>query len=891
MFYFSFARPYFLVFLLALPFIFYNYHKGRLFPRPKGATFQFRLTVAIITFLVFGLAELQYNAAPSGQCVVFVLDVSKSVSLKDMPKVSDWISGLLPRLQRKDKAGLVAFAQGAKVMASPADYSRGRFNRILSDLPGKIPPDLNRDRTSIQRGLALGAGIVPEGYQPHLILISDGQENLDEVLPQALKAKFSGLALDVLPLPQDTAGEIWLEAVQAPPRVNVGQEFELRLKLSGELKGSAVLQIFLDQKGGTPWKQHQLELPEGRENQVYGFPLHLDEPGEHLLWANLIILHDIRPENNQGGVWVEASGPPSILYVSRQPNPPSLLLQTIRNLVAPGFIPGQTSGGQAPALRIARPEDVPDDLARYRSFGVVILDNVPAWNLTLRQQQAMERYVHTLSGGVLAVGGDEAYGAGGYADTELAKFLPVSMSVQVPHHDKKCGVELVLDKSGSMSKHISSHKTKMETAVGAAIASLEQLDPQDGLGVVTFDSEAYPFIPITPLKQSNQIAEKMNKISPEGKTDVYAALKLAYKWLKDYDADIKHILLISDGKTPPAKFEQLIGEITGDKITISAVGIGLDYDEAILSQIAGLGKGRLFLSKDMQKLDNIFANDLLTAGKSLIRQGKFALEASSPHEILAGMPAMSGDVTGYVAAKPRPAATTLWTAPREKVKEPILVVWNYGQGKVASLTTDSGVWARDLYAGNYGRQACSRLIGWLQADFTQSGDLFPAVYFQQGLAQLRVEAIDSSGRFINHQPLTAKMIYPDFGFRSLKLMQTKPGLYEAQFPLSGSGSYMVQIQGATGDRRNGNLPAAKPSIHTNFIIPYPTEYKIEGANFLLLNKLVQTAHGRMLDWKSDPLQDRQDVQPSSLPLALYCLMITLGLFVLLIIGRKIIPKL
>src|SRR5690606_26201064 len=80
----------------------------------------------------------------------------------------------------------------------------------------------------------------------------------------------------------------------------------------------------------------------------------------------------------------------------------------------------------------------------------VVLNNVPAWNLSTEQQSTIVS--HTQAGnGLIVIGGSASYGPGSYAGTPLEAAMPVTVKVVDGQQRPSVAVLIIMDKSGSMS--------------------------------------------------------------------------------------------------------------------------------------------------------------------------------------------------------------------------------------------------------------------------------------------------------------------------------------------------------------------------------------------------------------------------------------------------------
>src|SRR5690606_24975387 len=115
----------------------------------------------------------------------------------------------------------------------------------------------------------------------------------------------------------------------------------------------------------------------------------------------------------------------------------------------------------------------------------LILSNVPATAMTMRQMELIRSYVQDLGGGLVMLGGDQSFGLGGYYRTRLEEILPVRSNFEKEREKPSIAMVLVIDKSGSMGGE------NIELAKDAAKAAVELLGPRDSIGVIAFDGSSY----------------------------------------------------------------------------------------------------------------------------------------------------------------------------------------------------------------------------------------------------------------------------------------------------------------------------------------------------------------------------------------------------------------
>ena len=149
----------------------------------------------------------------------------------------------------------------------------------------------------------------------------------------------------------------------------------------------------------------------------------LKERGSHTYELLVEARDDTLAENNLLQGVVEVQGPPRVLLLSAQKEGQRFLSRVLQV--------------QGYAVVESAPEASPLTLPELSSFDLVVLDNVPAFQLSYAKMENIEKYVRDLGGGLLVIGGSQSYGAGGYYRTPLERILPVDMRpparLDLPH--------------------------------------------------------------------------------------------------------------------------------------------------------------------------------------------------------------------------------------------------------------------------------------------------------------------------------------------------------------------------------------------------------------------------------------------------------------------------
>lgn len=152
-------------------------------------------------------------------------------------------------------------------------------------------------------------------------------------------------------------------------------------------------------------------------------------------------------------------------------------------------------------------------------------------------------------------------------------------------------VQVVLDRSGSMDGD------RLDAAKEALIRLVDRLDPTDRFGVVAFDDEVQLVVPAGALTDKHAARHAIAALVSGGMTNLSGGLLRGMQEARRVSGDGgATLLLISDGhanagETDPARLAGVTAGARDHGITTTTVGIGMDYDELLLAEVARGGQG------------------------------------------------------------------------------------------------------------------------------------------------------------------------------------------------------------------------------------------------------------------------------------------------------------
>lgn len=181
--------------------------------------------------------------------------------------------------------------------------------------------------------------------------------------------------------------------------------------------------------------------------------------------------------------------------------------------------------------------------------------------------------------------------------------------------DKKrapLNLSIVLDRSGSM------HGEKLEYAKKAAAFVVEQLNADDIVSIVDYDSDVEVVSASDFVKNKQVLTEKINKILDRGSTNLSGGLLEGYKQVLSTKKEgfVNRVLLLSDGLanvgiTDTAKLKDLVQQKFKETgISVSTFGLGEGFNEDLMTAMAENGGGNYYYIDSPDKIPGIFAKEL-----------------------------------------------------------------------------------------------------------------------------------------------------------------------------------------------------------------------------------------------------------------------------------------
>jgi len=166
---------------------------------------------------------------------------------------------------------------------------------------------------------------------------------------------------------------------------------------------------------------------------------------------------------------------------------------------------------------------------------------------------------------------------------------------------------IVLDRSGSMAGD------KLENAKKAALQALDRLGPDDIVAVVAYDDNVRVLVPATRATDKREIAAAIMRLTAGNTTALYAGVSRGAQEVRKFLAAnrINRVVLLSDGlanvgPSSPAMLAGLGASLAKEGISVTTIGLGLDYNEDLMTRLAMASDGNHAFVENPTMLASIF---------------------------------------------------------------------------------------------------------------------------------------------------------------------------------------------------------------------------------------------------------------------------------------------
>ena len=839
---FGFDDPWWLLLLLLLPMLWIYSFKSLANLGPNRRMFALILRSVVLTAIIVALAGIQWRQINDKLTVIYLLDQSESIPLSKRESMLDYVTQAVSTHRdgnRGDRASIIVFGGEAKVEVPPFDDDIPAIDKLESVY------DLKSENTSLEAAMKLAKAIMPEDSGGRVVIITDGNENIGNSIDVGRSLADGGIGIDALPINLDQDSEVIVQKISLPADIRKGQSFEARVvvdnfsteKVPGRI---TVYQESQQQKTAiTNSKNNQVELDPGKN--VFSYKLKIEHSGVHKYHA---VFTPDDPgadrvlKNNESSAFTHVRGKGRVLLIEDWESPGDFdyLVQRMRAMNMEVIVMPSNSLFSSAA-----------DLIEYDS---VILANVPrasgiedddATSFSEGQIQALVNNTSELGCGLVMIGGESSFGAGGWSGTELEKAMPVDFQVK---NDKVRAVGALCMVMHACEMPDGNHWQKV-----VGIEAIKTLGPTDYCGVIEWGGASgvdrwlwkRPMGLDRVFGNKKMMLQRVSRMTPGDMPSFDSSMRIALAGFKKVNASVNHMIMISDGDPVPPS-QALLQGFKDAKIQITTVAVGTHGPptQTPLQRIANFTGGKFYNVRNPKALPKIYQREARKVSRPLIFEPPGGVQVqsndiSSVTGITQGIPIEAmPKLGGYVLTEIKSGALVeqvlIANKPTSQENSTILATWRYGLGRATVLTTDAGKkWATDLQGTDYYDKFFSQLIRHSMRPINENANFAMASEYKDGKIRVVVNALDEEDEFLNNLEMQANVVSPD-GENNFKasFVQKGSGRYIAEFDAPDSGSYLFSVIPGEGYER----------LSSGVNVPFSSEYSDRETNEGLITSLV-----------------------------------------------------
>lgn len=567
-------------------------------------------------------------------------------------------------------------------------------NLIRSDLENKLKDVVNVQSLEIATygGSNIGDGILDNVEKGEsILLISDGNNNLGTTLGDvALHAVKINVTLNSVKIEPDKDDSSI--TIIGPDKVSSEVETSFKIKVDGTKEEARHVIITLD---GEELLNENTKHTEFQFTRVF-------TDGYHVVTAE-IDGEDYFIENNKYYKVIKVIPKPLITFYT------SKLEAPILNLL-----------GKVYDVRVTSDLGTMDEKSL-----ALIADDAAAESLDGHFSKIVNSV--TEGNGLLVIGGDNSFEKGKYKDSLIESILPVHVG-SAEKSGERVNVVVVMDISKSTgSLYGGGSAEDVEKAL--AVSAIENINPESSVGFIAFNTKPYVVSELSPLgDKEKELISKVKSLIDIGNTYIPAGIQEGIEMLKESSGG-KNLIIISDGKSGGFGLAaSMVKQATDLGITVYVISVGdlseqdreinnVYYGQSYLKKIADIGNGIYFRGNEAPQRIKILFGDPEEEGK---RDSYQAVILNRDHFITEDLE-LNAKIYGFNAVIPKPTGKMLVTL---DAGEPLIVVWRYGLGRIATFASDDGTaYSGELLLGD-NTKIITRMVNWVIGDPERNLDYF-----------------------------------------------------------------------------------------------------------------------------------------------------------------------
>jgi Ca-activated chloride channel homolog len=186
-----------------------------------------------------------------------------------------------------------------------------------------------------------------------------------------------------------------------------------------------------------------------------------------------------------------------------------------------------------------------------------------------------------------------------------------SLSPAKREHRTRINAAIVIDRSGSMQG------ARIAAAKEGARVALERLSSDDVISLVAYNHNVDVLSTSAPLGDSrDRLKRAIDRLTADGTTALYDGVEEGGRQVEEHlsDDNVNRVILLSDGlanvgPSSPRELAELGRKLASRGISVSTIGLGLDYNEDLMERLAAASDGNHVFVERPSDLAEIFERE------------------------------------------------------------------------------------------------------------------------------------------------------------------------------------------------------------------------------------------------------------------------------------------
>jgi Ca-activated chloride channel homolog len=193
---------------------------------------------------------------------------------------------------------------------------------------------------------------------------------------------------------------------------------------------------------------------------------------------------------------------------------------------------------------------------------------------------------------------------------------------------------IVIDRSGSMRGR------KLENAVAAAQGMIQRLRDGDVVSVISYNTATQTLLPPTAIDSTSRAraVAAVSGLMAGGDTCISCGVEEGMAMLRQRDNMVDRILLLTDGKATSgvrgmSGFRALAGSVRDMGASISTIGVDVDFDAQVMTELAQDSNGHNYFVDDPSGLPAVFDQELKNLVHTVAKNAELSLDLAPGVEL------------------------------------------------------------------------------------------------------------------------------------------------------------------------------------------------------------------------------------------------------------------